>query len=353
MLEPYAAAGQVFVALRLSANAPTGTLSPIQLTIPSSEACLPIRLTAIATVADMPITAFFLAEAGVRPTNYSTAVPDLSDRAFWIGDKSWEEAVGEAADALDGHAFAVAYSGPPPSLSIERPSVADLAAQTDPSAVLRALADRGYAGDPELLETLERHLVPPRGRDPRDYYNCLFASNTDTCGSPERFDALALAAAIEAEIVEPRRAAQAFVNRYGHLTRLYTELSPWEMTVDPVFEVDPRVPDESNIHDEGVLITECSDEYYSEGAPQRYEILGERFPHRAGARADDEAHCASLGAVTAESEEGMRRIAERDEAGGCTCGVVGASTIQGGFLAGVLLTLLFRRRRKRARAAVR
>ena len=38
-------------------------------------------------------------------------------------------------------------------------------------------------------------------------------------------------------------------NRYPYLTRLNTVISPWEMTVDPVFDYDPQLRDVSNIRD--------------------------------------------------------------------------------------------------------
>ncbi|MFN8524265.1 MAG: DUF2330 domain-containing protein [Chloroflexota bacterium] len=37
--------------------------------------------------------------------------------------------------------------------------------------------------------------------------------------------------------------------QYPYLTRLYTRISPEEMTVDPLFDVDSSLPDVSNIHD--------------------------------------------------------------------------------------------------------
>jgi hypothetical protein len=42
---------------------------------------------------------------------------------------------------------------------------------------------------------------------------------------------------------------RALLGRYGYLTRVYTRISPEDMTVDPVFKFDASLPDVSNVHD--------------------------------------------------------------------------------------------------------
>jgi hypothetical protein len=39
------------------------------------------------------------------------------------------------------------------------------------------------------------------------------------------------------------------VRRYDYVTRFFGRISPEEMTVDPMFDLDPDLPDVSNIHD--------------------------------------------------------------------------------------------------------
>jgi hypothetical protein len=43
--------------------------------------------------------------------------------------------------------------------------------------------------------------------------------------------------------------AKLLFQQYPYLTRLYTEISPEEMTLDPVFDLSPGQPDVSNVHD--------------------------------------------------------------------------------------------------------
>jgi hypothetical protein len=42
---------------------------------------------------------------------------------------------------------------------------------------------------------------------------------------------------------------RALLARYPYLTRVYTRISPADMTIDPVFKFDATLPDVSNIHD--------------------------------------------------------------------------------------------------------
>lgn len=347
LLEPYAASGQVFLALRLSANAPTGTVRPIELTIPTSEACLPIRLTAIATVQNMPIDTYFLGRNGVMPANYATAVPSLEEASYWFGGRRWETAAGEAADALGGQAFAVGYAGPTPSISVTLLSIDDLATETDPSRFVSELQARGYPPSTLFLELLTLHIEPPAGWLPQDYFNCL-ANQFGGCPAPASFDPQALVDALDVEIRQPRERAQAQINAHPYLTRLYTDMSAEEMTVDPIFVEDARVPDTSNVF-EATLVTECSADYYSGDAPQRLDYEDMSFPLRSGSRADDDVHCANRGAVTSDSEEGRRRLAESGDSG---CGCI-ASNRGGGLPGAVLITmgamLIWRYQRRRWR----
>lgn len=57
-------------------------------------------------------------------------------------------------------------------------------------------------------------------------------------------------------------AAQLLAQQYPYVTRLYTRISPDEMTVDPVFDLAPGLPDVSNVHDLSKLPTpfSCTDD---------------------------------------------------------------------------------------------
>ncbi len=343
LLEPYATAGQVFVALRLSANQPTGTLRPIRLHIPTDEACLPIRLTPIASVPRLPIRAFFLGSEPVTPQNYATAVVDLATPDYWTGRATFQTDVDAAIDDLGGQAFHVDYAGRTPAVPIALPAVADLAGETDPAALLQALRDRGYAADPLIPELLGRFMTPPADSLPASYYNCLINSDTAFCGEPIVFDPAGLVEAVQTEITLPRQADQDLVRRHGYLTRLYTSLSVAAMTLDPVFVPEPRVPDTPAVHT-AVEVIECNAAIYESDAARHWEIDGATYRIRSqGPAADDSAYRRARGLVL--ESEAPPPTASSSSSGGCLCGVAGGSQISFGFLLGFALMLIFRRAR--------
>jgi MYXO-CTERM domain-containing protein len=50
-------------------------------------------------------------------------------------------------------------------------------------------------------------------------------------------------------VVKPTLEAGAMFDDNGYLTRLYTTLSPEDMTLDPVFSFNPDLPDVGNVHE--------------------------------------------------------------------------------------------------------
>lgn len=344
LLETYAEANNVFVALRLSSNARTRVIRPIVLRMPTSEACLPIRLTAIATVPDMPITAFFLGPAQVRPANYNTAMIDTNDIDFWRGTRSWDNAFEEEVTRLGGHAFATIYAGRTPALELELEEIDDLAAETDPASFLRALGERGYQTEPRLRELLEQLMPPPEGRDATRYYNCLFQGTTAACGAPQAFEPAILVDRIDAEITVPRAEAQALVHRHGTLTRLYTTMSAEDMTIDPVFVTDDGLPDQPNVL-RAEWVTACSDDYFEGEAPQFWRVGDVTETLFEGLPANDREYCGRLGGVLAE--DAMCPESSMSSGGGCLCAVGGTAPIQGGALFALAMVLLGRRIRRR------
>lgn len=269
LMEDYVAAGHVFVAIRLLADRSTTEIQPLVLHYTEGEPCVPLRLTAIATVPDMPITAYFLARARAVPNNYSLVEPALDDEGLWLYTRSYSEVLSEAVDEVGGRAFATEFSGAPPAVYLELPSVLDLATETSPRAFMQALVSRGFAGDPQILALLGRHMPPPGAEDATSYYNCL----TQTwCSGPEgTLDAPALVAAIEETIVTPRRTAQALLGRFPTLTRLSTTMDAAEMTVDPTFRFDEGLDPVSNVHT-ATMHVDCGPAYFEWSAPRRLAL---------------------------------------------------------------------------------
>ncbi|MGF1469195.1 MAG: DUF2330 domain-containing protein [Sandaracinaceae bacterium] len=291
-LDHYVALDHFFVALRLQKNATTGEIQPIVLRSANREPCIPIRLTRIATVENLPVKAYFLAEHRVRPVNYELVAPDEDDESLWITTmeggfrEAYDRMVTRVVDDAGGHAFVTDFAGPSPTLSLQAGTIDHLRSVTDVEELLQGLLGAGIRGDRQLLAIFERHLPPPPGVEATAFYDCLASRWCDTYDDYARailFDAADIVDEVEETVLAPRRQAQAWFDRGGWLTRLYTTLSGDEMDVDPAFMPSSQLhPDVSRVHEAEQRI-ECSPEYFWFAAPRTLILAsGREVPFREG-----------------------------------------------------------------------
>lgn len=359
-IDHYVALSHFFVALKLLKDRDAGEIQPIVLTSDNDEPCIPIRLTRIASTPDMPVTAYFLGDRRVRPLNYMLVEPDFDDSGLWLGRTNYAQYVTGVVDDAGGHAFVTDYAGDVPVIAIEVLPIDDLRAETDPQRFLMALQERGFNGDSQLLSILLRHLPPPEGWDPQSFYNCLVGG---WClGDPDivaHFEAHPfypepLVDALIAGVVAPRERAQAMVDRAGHLTRLFSTLSPEEMDEDPMFmRSDELPPAYSNLHEATVRV-HCGPEFFYWTAPRDIVLPSgtvERIAEGVPYYGSDSEYCEDRGAgfVPWMPREHLAEIAVRRNTrlgGGGLCSIGGAGGLSGAALvlaAGVALA--WRRRR--------
>jgi MYXO-CTERM domain-containing protein len=93
---------------------------------------------------------------------------------------------------------------------------------------------------PLVEPLLEEFLPPPAGVAPASYYACMTCSQTSDLST---FDAGKFAGALDERVILPARHAVDIVTGHSYLTRLYTRMSPDEMTLDPVFAAHAGLPD--------------------------------------------------------------------------------------------------------------
>lgn len=316
LLQAYVDAGDFFVALRLQPGRDTGEIQPLVLRYDEPEPCIPIRLTSIATVPDMPITAYVLGASYATPLNYAFIDPPET-LGLWMGGASYTEEITRLANEAGGRAFATDYAEATPSIEIHTEPIDDLRTATTPAELVRGVIEHGYASDPQLLAVLAREIAASPGSDPDAFFACLARS---TCRDydayvPPGWSPSDVVDAIVEAIITPRSNALALLRRHARLTRLFTTMSADEMTVDPVFRIDEGMPAISNVRT-ATIVTECSSEYVEGDAPQRIDLPSGRSEGiREGTPRDDETYCHSLGGTTGEPSPGdcMRR-----DAGGAT-----------------------------------
>ncbi len=256
ILDEYIAEGHVFVAFRLRHGQGVEDIHPVVIRYPGTEPCIPIRLTRVAAKEDMDIRALFLGQARVVPTTYRHVLLNRT-RLDWLAlGANYRELVTLAVDAplADGRAFVTEYAG---TSAVIDPSLLDTTGLqasaftglpvVEVIDVLEGMGllecdDTGCEWYHELASSLVHEFLPvPEGVAEAEFYGCLscYAGLIDLAA----WDAEAFAAAFTERIVAPLQHGADLLATWPYVTRLYTTISPHEMTADPMFAENPQLPD--------------------------------------------------------------------------------------------------------------
>ncbi len=249
ILDTYIAEGHVFVAFRLRHGAEVEDIHPVVIRYQGTEPCIPLRLTRIAAKEDMDITALFLGDTRVVPTNYRHVLLNRVRLDWSSNGGNYPELVSLAVDApgADGRAFVTEYAGP--SAEID----GDLWLSTEGydssvfvditvTEVITALQAQGLMScdtetctyNHELVPSLVHEFLPvPMGLTDAQFYGCLacYVGLIDMAA----WDGAAFAAAYDERIVAPIEHGQELLAMWPYITRMYTRISPHEMITDPMF----------------------------------------------------------------------------------------------------------------------
>jgi hypothetical protein len=317
LLDHYATTSHVFLALRLAPGHAVSEIAPITMHMPVSAPCLPIRLTALATAPDLPITAWFLGRARVVPANYSIVTPDYADERYWTLGGFYQAEMTRQTAAAGGQAFVTEYAGPTPALTLTIPPLAD-PAHTSVNAIVGDLLVGGYfATQADALRILGAHVMPPAGQALLDWLTCMSGRST-ACGTATG-DVAGLEAQVEQEIITPRRAAQAMIDAHPYVTRAFTSMSAAHMTLDPEFRVDDALPGVPATHEERT-VTSCDATHYLSSAPTVTRIGTHVIRSTPGTLADDAAYCHSRGLYLPEEVRTSSSSSSSSSHGGlCGC----------------------------------
>ena len=256
IIAEYLAQDFVLVALRLTPEAGIPDVHPIVLRYPGSEPCVPLRLTSIAAAEDMGVRAFFLDEHRWAPTNYRHVVINPLRLRWGGGDYEYPATVTIAVDeAPAGHGFVTEYAGSSDVVYAEpiySPGWSSAPfVDAEPTTVVALLNEQGLAmckevglcivPYPLIVAMLRTYLPAPDGVNENDFYACLscYADMTDFSA----WDGPAFAADLEERVIAPGARATELLASWSYITRMYTTISPHEMTEDPEFHVAPDLPD--------------------------------------------------------------------------------------------------------------
>jgi hypothetical protein len=257
ILDEYLAEGHVFAAVKLHNGADVDEVHPIVFRFDHAEPCVPLRLTRIASVDDLQVRVYYLGDHRAVPTNYRHVV--INPVALGISAGRYASVVAAAVDVdhADGRAFVTEWAGS--SNRVPRTGIRD--PQWNPQAFVdlafeeigpRLEAQDLYTCDefgggcgslhPLVDGLLAEYLPVPEGLSPDAFYGDL-AAHIDEIDAQAWGDGSEFAAAMQERIVDPGEHALELLDTYPYLTRLFTLISPHEMTEDPIFHQNADLED--------------------------------------------------------------------------------------------------------------
>jgi hypothetical protein len=275
LIANYLAKGMVFVAVKLTKDASVGDIAPIVLDMEEPEPCVPIVLTQIAAQPDMPIRIWIAGSARAVAKNWFHVEPNWM-RLNWQapaisagnGTVSYPELVGRAVDEAAGRAFVTEFAGPTNEAELALDPGEDIPAAiaqatTTTDFVLATTARYGTSAS-VLAALTEAAPMPKFALDaavpPAEFYAwpAAWASDSETNAEFDAWnkdtDLGAAAEIIRKRLHVPLKEAAEFMSRHAVLTRIYTQLSPNEMTRDPLFAFSSEWPMQSRDRTARVLL---------------------------------------------------------------------------------------------------
>jgi hypothetical protein len=248
ILDGYVSRNYVFAAIKLTGGAGVDEIHPLVVRYKGNEPCVPLKLTAVAAVEDMGVRAFFLGSGRVVPTNYKHVELNPAQLAWSTFADNYGQVVSRAMDSpvVNGRGFVTEYAGP--SNVVVRQGIysenwrAAAFVGITVTSVVDQLVSQGLGrcsgaectfSHPLVLPLLHEFLPVPAGVDEGGFYSCLtcYADRIDTAAWSD----VKFAVAFQERIVVPGRRASERLALYPYLTRLYTTISPSEMSEDPTF----------------------------------------------------------------------------------------------------------------------
>jgi hypothetical protein len=261
IIPAYVAEHSLFVAYKLRSNRTTTDLVPVVLDFPFRtdvdgtplDACIPLRLTAIAATQNMAIETFVLGSAQAVPTNFFRVVLNQAKLDWTRRAQNYVQVMQQGLSEVGGNGFVTEYAG---STRLFRQAfyaegrfdLTKLRATTDPGEYVDLLLRQGFPRDGQMRLFLRKWMpLPPNAGIPeRQFYNCVRCY--PDIASRIHFDPAAATDDLEMTVVEPLREFQHAFDASPYVTRLRTYISPAQMTRDPRFGFSSRLPEVSNIH---------------------------------------------------------------------------------------------------------
>lgn len=253
LIAPYVADGMNFVALKLQQDKGVGDLQPLIMRYQSDRPMVPLRLTAVASINNMGVIVWVLGESRAVPINYLHVEPNYTLLDWYAGQfaayASYQNLITMAMNEAGGRGFATDYAGRDLNLNAILPSSTQMTLELEQLEMIEddadyvvALASSIVLPQPNVQSILQREL-PLEGKSPSIYLSVgqvqlIFTEEELVAARP-----LIQQSLIET-IIRPLDETLALFDGGPYMTRLFTTLSPEEMTVDPVFDFVDNLEDQ-------------------------------------------------------------------------------------------------------------
>ena len=371
IFQRYVDKGFVFVAIKLTAGAGVNEIHPLTFTYSGGEPCVPLELTAVAAVEDMGVRTFFLGRSRAVPTNYRHVLVNPL-KIDWLNfGANYREVISEAVDVehADGQAFVTEYAGPSSVVAGGLRNEAWDASRFEDIAPELAMAELEVQGlafcdgacsftHPLIQPLLQEYLPRPTGVSDEAFYSCVecYEGQWDAA----TWDPQGFSMALQEQVIAPAAHADEILADNPYLTRLFTLISPYEMTLDPMFEENPELSDVP-LPGLGTQRIQCDGTTVFEMPDGRQVALGNSgqwpaFEDMPAAEEVQEFRLSGEPTVLVSHTQSIRSVlsTHNDALGlgnseGCGCSVPGrsASAPAGAVLAGLLAMGWLGRRRER------
>ena len=382
LIGPYLEEGYNLLAVRLQKSQDAGAIRPLSLTYETDHPMIPIKLTAVAANDDMGVLVWVLGEAQAVPINYKSL--ELNDALIdWFQPQAvYNDVITIAANEASGQGFVTEYAQE--ATLLEGIIFTDRDQQD-----WNGITDRDWTDNPGGLidrvisvysngrfdqfgnalpwdgldEAIDQAFPSATAQEKeriRDCGTCAFQGEI-----PESFSIETFIMAVDDFVVGPMRETQELFDASKYVTRLYTNMSAHEMTLDPSFDFNPDLADVSNQHTANRVI-ECDSSVEVQDAPYRVTLpsglvvrgTGNAWPFAIEANEDfpatlavKEVGTSGQGEIVRDNSETIRLALDRNNAQhqlpkGCACSSADADPDAALLLLGLgFVGLRLRRRR--------
>jgi hypothetical protein len=260
LLRPYLKQGFNLLAFRLTKGTSQGAIRPVSLTYESAQPRIPIIPTAVATRADLSIQVWIIGPSQAVPTNYRSLV--LNDAMidwqqaqkflagtppsggggpsvpFFGRPSNYDVVVSTAANEAGGQGFVTELAEPASQFrdaiwsTVDASNFEELVGETYTDGLDALLAARERYGRWDgFAEAVSGATTLPGGVTFE-----AFQSHPDQFRGAARVDADKLFALLRERVIAPVSSTATLFFQGPYLTRLYSTLSAYEMTLDPSFD---------------------------------------------------------------------------------------------------------------------